>query len=281
MKYIDLHVHSNFSDGSNTPEELVKLAKENNLSTIALTDHDTINGISRAIKAGEKENIRVIPGVELSLEHITKSKKSVEIHVLGYNIDYTNEAVIEILDKVANERDNRNKQMCLNLQNAGYPISYEELTNRFNSNILTRAHFANFLHEKGCIPNVSAAFKKILAKDGPYYVERRYLSLKEGVELIKKADGIPVLAHPLLYKLSINELNALIDLLHSYGVNGIEAMYSRNHGNDEHFIRGIAREHGLFITGGTDFHGVNKPDLTIGKGEGNMQIPESILENLK
>ena len=125
------------------------------------------------------------------------------------------------------------------------------------------------------------AFKKILAQDGPYFVMRKYLTPEKGIELIKKAGGMPVLAHPLLYKMSVTELHNLLTELKGYGLQGVEAMYSRNRGNDEAFVRKLASEYGLFITGGTDFHGANKPDLEIGTGEGNLRVPVMLLENLK
>lgn len=281
MKYIDLHVHSVCSDGTCTPEELVELAVQNDLVAFALTDHDTVEGVERAIKAAEGRHIQVIPGVELSCEYeITPSRKK-EIHILGYNLDHNQPELCETLKTVAEERDDRNRKMCENLNKDGYPIDYESLAERFGNTIVTRAHFARFLLEKGAIPSIDSAFKKILAQDGPYFVMRKYLTPKKGIDLIKKAGGIPVLAHPLLYKMSVSELHDLLTELKGYGLRGIEAMYSRNRGNDEAFVRKLASEYDLFITGGTDFHGTNKPDLEIGRGEGNLRVPVMLLENLK
>lgn len=281
MKYIDLHVHSVCSDGTCTPEELVELAVQNDLVAFALTDHDTVEGVERAIKAAEGRHIQVIPGVELSCEYeITPSRKK-EIHILGYNLDHNQPELCETLKTVAEERDDRNRKMCENLNKDGYPIDYESLVERFGNTIVTRAHFARFLLEKGAIPSIDSAFKKILAQDGPYFVMRKYLTPKKGIDLIKKAGGIPVLAHPLLYKMSVSELHGLLTELKGYGLRGIEAMYSRNRGNDEAFVRKLASEYDLFITGGTDFHGTNKPDLEIGRGEGNLRVPVMLLENLK
>lgn len=281
MQYIDLHVHSCYSDGTMTPKELVDLAIDNNLVAMALTDHDTVDGVAEALDAARDKNIRVIPGVELSCEHTISPSRKKEIHILGYNLDYTQPELVETLSEVAKERDNRNRQMCENLNAAGFPIDYELLTARFEGTILTRAHFARFLMEKGAIPSIDFAFKKILAQDGPYFVSRKYLTPQSGIELIKKAGGMPVLAHPLLYKMSVTELHQLLTEAKSYGLLGIEAMYSRNRGNDEAFVRKLAQDFGLFITGGTDFHGTNKPDLEIGKGEGNLRVPVMLLENLR
>ncbi len=281
MKYIDLHVHSVCSDGTCTPEELVDLAIDHELVAFALTDHDTVAGVGRAMEAAKDRHIQVIPGVELSCEYKISPSRKKEIHILGYNLDWNQQKLRDTLEDVAKERDDRNRKMCENLKRGGFPIDYESLVKRFGNTILTRAHFARFLLEKGAIPSIDSAFKKILAQDGPYFVMRKYLTPKKGVDLIKEAGGIPVLAHPLLYKMSVTELHNLLTELKCYGLKGIEAMYSRNRGNDEAFVRKLADEYGLFITGGTDFHGTNKPDLDIGTGEGNLRVPVMLLENLK
>ncbi len=283
MRYIDLHVHSNCSDGTLTPEELVLRGIKNDLVAFALTDHDTVDGVARAIKKAEEleNHIQVIPGVELSCQYPVTPSKDVEIHILGYNIDYTDKTLVSTLQKVAEERDNRNKKMCENLHNAGYPITYEELTETFGDMILTRAHFAKLLLQNGGVPSLDAAFKTCLSTDSPYFVNREYLTPEAGINLIKNAGGIPVLAHPLLYKLSVSEIRHMLETLKASGIRGIEALYSRNHGTDEAFVRKLAEEYGLFITGGSDFHGDNKPDIEMGVGTGNLRIPVMLLENLK
>ncbi len=283
MRYIDLHVHSTCSDGTLTPEELVLRGIKNDLVAFALTDHDTVDGVARAIqKSKELENhIQVIPGVELSCQYPVSPDKNVEIHILGYNIDYTDKTLVSTLQKVAEERDNRNKKMCENLHNAGYPITYEELTEKFGDMILTRAHFAKLLLQNGGVPSLDVAFKTCLSTDSPYFVNREYLTPEAGINLIKNAGGIPVLAHPLLYKLSVSEIRRMLETLKASGIRGIEALYSRNHGTDEAFVRKLAEEYDLFITGGSDFHGDNKPDIEMGIGTGNLRIPVMLLENLK
>lgn len=281
MKYIDLHVHSVCSDGTFTPEELVELALNNDLIAFALTDHDTVDGVERAILAAKDRNVEVIPGIELSCEYTIAPERKKEIHILGYQLDWKHPGLCEALTAVADERDNRNRKMCANLSAAGYPIDYDSLVARFGNKILTRAHFARFLLEQGAIPSLDAAFKRILAQDGPYFVMRKYLTPKKGIELIRQAGGIPVLAHPLLYKMSVTEIRNMIVELKEYGLKGIEALYSRNRGTDEAFVRKLADEYDLFITGGSDFHGTNKPDIELGRGEGKLRVPVILLENLK
>lgn len=281
MKYIDLHVHSVCSDGTYTPEDLVELAVKSDLVAFALTDHDTMDGVDRAINAAENRNIEVIPGVELSCEYDVSPTKKKEIHILGYRPDHHQPEFQDALAAIAQEREDRNRKMCQKLSGAGYPIDYSSLISRFGNKIVTRAHFARFLFEKGAIPSIDTAFKKVLSQDGPYFVRRHYLAPKKAIDLIKSAGGIPVLAHPLLYKLSVSEIRSLIIELKGYGLRGIEAMYSRNHGTDEAFVRKLSNEYGLFITGGSDFHGDNKPDIELGRGEGRLRVPVMLLENLK
>lgn len=283
MRYIDLHVHSNCSDGTLTPEELVLRGIKKDLVAFALTDHDTVDGVERAIqKASELENhIQVIPGVELSCQYEVSSERNVEIHILGYQLDYHDDTLVSTLQSVAKERDNRNRKMCENLHNAGYPITYEELTETFGDMIITRAHFAKLLLKNGGVPSMDTAFHTCLSVDSPYFVNREYLTPESAINLIKNAGGIPVLAHPLLYKLSVSEIRRMLDTLKSYGILGIEALYSRNHGTDEAFVRKLANEYQLFITGGSDFHGDNKPDIEMGTGTGNLRVPVMLLENLK
>ncbi len=283
MKYIDLHVHSNCSDGTLTPEELVTRGIHNDLVAFALTDHDTVDGVERAIKKAQEldYHIQVIPGVELSCQYEVAPGRNVEIHILGYQIDYKDENLVSTLQQVAKERDNRNIKMCENLHNAGYPITYDELVETYGDMILTRAHFAKLLLKNGGVPSLDVAFKTCLSIDSPYFVNREYLTPEAAIELIKNAGGIPVLAHPLLYKLSVSEIRHMLGTLKASGIRGIEAMYSRNHGTDEAFVRKLADEYDLFITGGSDFHGDNKPDIEMGLGTGNLRVPVMLLENLK
>ncbi|MDR1700459.1 MAG: PHP domain-containing protein [Lachnoclostridium sp.] len=276
MKYIDLHVHSCYSDGTMTPAELVEHAIKNNLAAIALTDHDTIEGVPEIMEAAKGKDIHVIPGVELSVDY-----EGTEIHILGYGIDYQNPDLNETLMKVADIRDKRNEKMCALLQKGGYPITYEELLDECGENVITRAHFAHFLIRKKAVASIEEAFKGPLNVKSPYYVVREYLSPSEAISLIKENGGIAVLAHPLLYKFSVSKLHKMCDTLRSFGLEGIEVMYSTNKGNDEAFVNKLAKEHDLRITGGSDFHGSNKPHIKIGNGMGSLFVPDTVLDSLQ
>lgn len=217
MDYIDLHVHSCHSDGTLTPTEVVARAKEHGLSAIALTDHDTTSGVAEALDAGNKLGLPVIPGVELSCLY-----KGKEIHMLGYHIKYDDETLVSTLKSIAEERDNRNKKMCVSLTEGGFPISYEELKENFGDTIITRAHFAKLLMKKGVVQSMNEAFQGCLNNNSPYFIVRKYPTPEEAIQLIQNAGGIPVLAHPLLYKMSVSELNELIPALIKFGLKGIE-----------------------------------------------------------
>lgn len=279
---IDLHVHSNASDGTLTPGEVVLEAQNKSLRAFALTDHDTIDGIAEAKEAArilkEKEgyDLEVISGVEISAA-LGKS----DIHILGLLIDENCPVLKESLIKIKNDRNKRNEKMVENLANAGLPISMDALRKKFPGAALTRAHFANFLYQTGVVKELKEAFTKYLREDGPYYVKREYIAPETAIRLIKEAGGIPVLAHPLLYHLSENQLNELISSLKEAGLMGLEAVHSTNINNDESYLRGLASKYGLITTGGSDFHGEVKPAIQMGIGKGNLSIPYSVLEQLK
>lgn len=282
MRQIDLHVHSNISDGTFPPSKVTALANAAKLTAFALTDHDTVAGIEEAITSAKQYQytsnpIEVIPGVEISVGY-----KDRDIHMLGLMIDYKNKELVSALEMIRKERVTRNIKMIDNLTKAGIDISMEKLMAQEKENtVLTRAHFAKYLASHGYAKDIKDAFTKYLEIDGPYYVTRKYISPEDSIELIKNAQGISVLAHPLLYKLPDDELEVLVKRLANHGLDGLEAIYSSNIGNDEQKMKNLAKRYGLAISGGTDFHGTNKPLLQIGIGRGNMKIPYEILENLR
>lgn len=281
MKYIDLHVHSNASDGTDTPAEVVKKAASMGLAAFALTDHDTVSGITKAIAAAKElrnqgKVIQVIPGIELSVSY-----KGKDIHILGLYIDYKRQTLLDSLKKIKKERDQRNEKMVENLAKDGINISIDKLRQQDKDAVLTRAHFAKYLVKIGLVKNNQEAFQKYLSSNGPYYVPRKYLSPKEGIELIKMAGGIPVLAHPLMYHFSDEKLEALLHDLKEDGLVGIETFYSMNTGFDEAYVKQLANKYDLLMTGGSDYHGTVKPLIELGIGKGNLKIPYSLLEKLE
>lgn len=284
MRNIDLHVHSTFSDGSETTPKLVELAVEAKLAAFALTDHDTTDGYQSAYEAASKHNaglpkdeqLEVLPGVEISAAY-----KKGDIHILGLLVNPDDSEFNALLKSAEKERISRNIKMIDNLKSAGLAISYEEIAASSPDSIITRAHFGKYLVDKGIVKDYPSAFEKYLGDNTPYYVARKFTSPKDAIAGIIKAGGVPVLAHPIIYRLPIPELEALVDTLIGYGLRGIETIYSSHSKQDENYVRGLAKRKGLIITGGSDFHGKPKPAISIGLGRGNLRIPYSILENLR
>lgn len=279
--YIDLHVHSNASDGTLTPTEIVELAVANQISAIALTDHDTLVGIpeahSAALAATQKgHKIQVIPGAELSVSYGKK-----DIHILGLFVDPNNKLLLQSLATARRKRDERNEKMAANLEAVGLDISMDKIRAIEGDAILTRAHFAKYLVEHGYVKTNQDAFNRYLSSDSSYYVPREYLAPEEAIYLIQSAGGLAILAHPLLYKYSLAEVEQLVSDFTNQGLDGIEAIYSSNIGFDEGHMRHLANKYGLVISGGSDFHGANKPGLDLGIGRGNLKIPYSVLEKLE
>ncbi|MFQ9934442.1 MAG: PHP domain-containing protein [Lachnospiraceae bacterium] len=277
-KYIDLHVHSTASDGTYTPSEVVSYAAEKNLYAIALTDHDTIDGISEARQAALEQGDRliVIPGIEISADF-----HGTDIHILGLNIDYTNKEFLRKIDECKRLRIERNKKMIQKLNALGFPITEETVSQRYGKKAsITRAHFARYLLDEGYVKTKEEAFKKYLNKGAPCYIPRTQMTPEEAISVILKAGGHPVLAHPLLYKLDRDMVLKLIGYLKELGMEGIEGIYSLNSSEDDAFLLKTAKMYGLYITGGSDFHGTNKPDIDMGVGKGNLLIPKEILNNI-
>lgn len=280
MKYIDLHVHSSCSDGTVPPAGLVELAVKQGLSAFALTDHDTLRGLPSALRAAaalreQGHDIHVICGAEISAAF-----QDSDIHILGLNLNPENKRLCQTLNGAEEERNLRNQKMADKLAAAGIPISYDEIKRIDPDAVITRAHFATCLVKKGYAANNNDAFQKYLNAKAPYYVARNYLSPEEVISLILEAGGIPVLAHPLLYHLTEGELKKLVLRLKAAGLQGLEAIYTCNSRQDEAFLRSLARQNGLLISGGSDFHGTNKPDIQMGVGKGNLKIPYSLLDSL-
>ncbi|HIU75974.1 MAG TPA: PHP domain-containing protein [Candidatus Pelethocola excrementipullorum] len=274
--FIDLHVHSNCSDGTYAPEELVDYALEKNLKAIALTDHDTTEGIPRAQEAAKGTGLELIPGIELSTEYNRK-----DIHILGLGIDIENVHFQNQLKHFQDERDIRNEQMITLLQEYGIEISLEQMREEYPDCVWTRAHFARFLLEHGYVKDMGEAFTLYLGDESPCFVPREKVKPFQAINLIHEGGGYAVLAHPLLYHLSAEQLEELVKSLTDSGLDGIETIYSTNRFSDESATRQLAKRHGLAITGGSDFHGDNKPTIDLGTGKGNLQIPYVLWKNLQ
>lgn len=308
MEIVDLHVHSNRSDGTFTPAGLVDYAMEKGLAAFALTDHDTIDGVEEAILRREElkkafaesrggghtrtgANAQggifprdkavcpvpeVIPGIEFSTEYQGR-----DIHIVGLFIDYKSPVLLRHLKAFVDSRDTRNQKMCRLLTRAGIPVTYEALLEEFPGAVITRAHYAKYMLNHGYIKTLQEAFERYIGDGCPCYVSREKVTPVQAVKLILCTGGVPVLAHPVLYHLEDRQLELLISELKEAGLMGIEAVYSTYTQEEEGRMRTLAARHGLLISGGSDFHGSNKPGLDLAVGYGKLFIPGSILEEIK
>ena len=296
MHPIDLHTHSTKSDGTYTPAQLVRYAARKGLSAIALTDHDTIDGIGEAMQTAaslrrESESgslslaasrsipeviPEVIPGVELSTEYGGKN-----IHIVGLFIDYGNKEFSDKLTEFIDSRYYRNKKMCRLLTEGGYPVPYEELERMFADTVITRPHIARYLLDNGMISSIEEAFRKLIGDDCPYYVPREKITPHDAVRYLVRFGGVPVLAHPMQYRLSDQEMNELVSSLKEEGLAGIEIYYSSHKPSDTAALSRIAQRYDLLPSGGSDFHGANKKNLDLGTGYGHLYVPETLLQPLR
>ncbi len=262
MKYVDLHLHSTASDGTCTPAELARCAAEAGLSAAAITDHDTIAGAEEFLRECEKLGLEAAAGVEISAKFRT------EMHILGLFVDYNNEEFIENLHELKNARALRNRQMLEKLSGDGFKITAEDITGQKKDGSLDnvgRAHIAAALVHKGYVSSVQEGFDKYLSKGCKYYVPRKTYPPKESIELIKKAGGVAVLAHPIFITKDPAELHSLLSELKSYGLAGVESYYSEYTEDYTKLCLRLCRELGLMPSGGSDFHGGNKPHIHIGE----------------
>ena len=276
MKYVDLHVHSTASDGTFTPKEVVKLAAKAGLSAFALTDHDTVKGVDEAIEAAKKLNLEVIPGVEISTRY-----KEKEIHIVGLFLDHHNSQLLVGLGNEIDIRNKRNQMLIEKFNEYGFPVTMEKMHEMFPDSVITRAHFASYMAKKGYVKSTLDAFNRYLGEGMPLYVPRDKKSPEEAIKLITSAGGVAILAHPLLYHLTMGELKDLCIMLKDLGLVGIESMYSTYKGFDELSVKNLAKEVGLLESGGSDFHGANKPHIKIGSGMGTLRISSEYMEKLR
>lgn len=273
---IDLHTHSTASDGTFSPSELIHLAKREGLKALALTDHDTTRGLPEAYEAAREEGIPFLCGVEISV----KFNGPGHFHLLGYFLSPELPPLEETLKALQEARKRRNELMVEKLRALGVEITLTELEEIAKGEI-GRPHFARLLVEKGYVRTPDEAFEKYLRKGAPAYVPKALLEPKEAIEKILQAKGIPVMAHPITLKLTPTELSNYLRELKELGLRGVEAYYSEHNRDFTNFLLNEAQRLGFLITGGSDFHGANKPDIKLGRGFGNLKVPEECFERLK
>jgi len=259
---VDLHIHSTASDGQFSPADIVRKSAGAGLTVIALTDHDAVDGIVPALEAAKTFPwLNVIPGVEIST-YVAKG----EVHVLGYFIDYTHPELLDTLARMRNSRQERAQKMIAKLRNMGLPVEWERVQEIAGNGSIGRPHIAQAMLEKGYITSVKEAFTNYIGWGGPAYVERDKMTPVEAVQLILQANGLPVLAHPF----TIDDPEAMVIELKASGLAGIEAYYDGYTAEEINRLIKLAEKHGLIVTGGSDYHGIDASTETM---IGGVDVP--------
>jgi len=264
----DLHIHTRFSDGLLSPEEVVREAKKAGLTTIAISDHDAIDGIDPAMAEAKKIGIEVIPAVEFSTDI-----PGTEVHILGYYIDHRSEELVQLLKKIQEDRLHRIDKIVDKLEKAGVDINKDRVLQLAGDGSAGRPHVARVLVEEKRVSTVGEAFEKYLSLGGPAYVPHFKLTPVQAIEMILKVGGVPVLAHP-----AVSRKDEIIGDLVKAGLKGIEVYYSKHSEETVRKYLGIAKQYGLIVTGGSDFHGKGMMrDVYLGM----VKLPDEDVRRLK
>ena len=269
--YCDLHTHSIFSDGTFTPEEIIKEAERIGLSAVALCDHNTAEGIPAFLEAGKTSSVRTVPGVELSTDY-----GETELHIVGLFLPEERLSEVQAYtEALLNKKAESNRELISRLQKDGYDITFEEVASLTPKGRFNRSHIGAKLTEKGYVSSVKEAFATLLAKESPYYVPVKRIPSLEAIAFLKSIGAVPVLAHPLL-DLSREELLQFLPEATEAGLAGMEVLHP-SHGREEsEFVRQLCEQYNLLPSGGSDFHGARKPDIPLGK----EHVPYTYFENL-
>jgi predicted metal-dependent phosphoesterase TrpH len=276
MSRLDFHLHTTHSDGSCTPAEVIALAAKAGVTALAITDHDITTGIPEATAAGKDRGIEIIPGIEIS-----SLLGGSELHMLGYFLDYQDARLSDRLTHLRESRHRRNPKIIECLQAAGIDITYDEVRTLAGTDAVGRPHIARVLMEKGVVSSAKEAFDRWLADGRPAYVPRELPTPAEAIQWIKDAKGLAVLAHPTWVKTTEGTLADLVRALKADGLDGVEVHYSTHTVRQTRDYLALAKQQGLLVTGGSDFHGLTKPDIEVGIGKGSLHVPDSLLDKMK
>mgnify|MGYP001765009595 FL=1 len=276
MSRIDLHLHTTHSDGSFSTRDVMAFAKQAGVTALAITDHDIVEGIAEATAIGAELGIEVVPGVEIS-SRLGES----ELHILGYFLNWTDPLLAQRLGTLRDSRHQRNPRIVQRLNELGIPITYEEVRALAGTESVGRPHIARLLMEKKFVTSAKEAFDRYLANGRPAFVDRELPEPAEAVRWIREAGGVPVLAHPTWVRTSADGLQTLVRDLKAAGLGGIEVHYSTHTPSQTTEYLELAKQCDLLVTGGSDFHGVTKPDIEVGIGRGQLKVSEKLLDPLR
>lgn len=274
--FVDLHTHSSASDGTDMPSEILRKAAAIGLDAVALTDHDTLSGMTEFMNEAVRYSVRAVPGVEVSTYFHGK-----ELHIIGLFTDPENDTLRDFLLARRNDRDRRNREMILKLREGGYDITEEEVNAFAKGEAAGRPHIARALIEKGYFTDIKEVFLKCLRRGARFYVPRTPVPPEEAIRVIRCAGGIAVWAHPVLAADSRSAMRRILKCLIPAGLSALETYYSI-YSAEQHEMAGVmAREFHLLESGGSDYHGVNHPGIQLGCGTGALRIPAELLSRLE
>ena len=274
---IDLHTHTTFSDGSQTPAELVEEAAAIGLTAIAVTDHDTVDGLPQALAAGERLGVDVVPGVEINLEH-----DQVTMDMLGYFLaGMPTEELLAELAELRVYREERNARMVARLAELGLPLDPEDLAAASENGAVGRPHIGEAMVRRGYVRSISEAFKLYLRRGAPAWVDRRRLALGRALKLLRASGALPVLAHPGIIRTDAAGLNAIVRDAARGGMAGIECYYPLHDEGTVARCLGLAGKYALVPTGGSDYHGTVKPKARLGVASLGEPVPDEVLADLR
>ena len=276
MARIDLHLHTRFSDGSLTPVEVVDLAHQAGVTAMAITDHDIVDGIPHALEAAAPLGIEVIPGVEISSRFNEQ-----ELHILGYFFDWQDSTFRDHLAQQRRSRQVRNPRTIERLNALGLEVTEEEVNAKAGSDSIGRPHVAQVLVDKGYVQDTREAFDRYLREGAPAYVPRTLSDTREVIAWIRDAGGVPVLAHPTWTRCQGEPLYRLCACLKEAGLLGLEVFYSSHDRRQTSRFLELAKRLDLLVTGGSDFHGTANPGIQVGRGKGNLKVPDTLLVPLR
>ena len=276
-QFCDLHTHSNYSDGTYSPAEIIAEAEKLGLSSVALTDHNTVAGLPAFMEAAKNSAVEAVPGVEISCQY-----GDTELHLVGLYLPIENLDVITVyLESLNRKKEESNRLLIRNLDQAGYHLDYEEIRQAHPDGTVNRAVIAASMLEKGYVSSINQAFQDILSVKAGFYVPPQRLTFFNAIALLRYVEAVPVLAHPFLNLKTETVLRECLQEAVPKGLVGMETMYSSYSPETEAAARRIAREFGLLESGGSDFHGDTKPHIRLGCGKGNLAVPAAFADALK
>lgn len=276
MPDIDLHTHSTASDGTLSPAELMAEAQRTGLSALALTDHDTTNGLEEAMDAGQRLELEVIPGCELSVDY-----PKGQMHIVGLWLPVKPRTLTEKLVYLRERRHSRNERIIQALQGAGIAIDYQEVKDLAGEASIGRPHIARILMDKGAVKDIQQAFDIYIGPKGKAYVPKDKLTPEVAIDILNREGATVILAHPFTLEISESQLRREIVRLKELGLHGLEAHYPEHTPGQTALFLQLCREYDLLVSGGSDFHGSVKPDILLGRGRSNLSLPYDLVQAMK